>query len=119
MIAVPCTDMFIRLRARNRHRPHAVLVVAANGRPSRSEIPITEEEDQSLGRSQRRSLRRIYNGRKAPILVDGTPFLTYKEAVRFLLSLTPDSRERAFAQMRSGAAGGSGIQPSLAPTYKE
>ena len=49
-------------------------------------------------------LRRIYNGRTAPIIVDGQPFLTYKEASRYLLALTPDAREKAYAEMRNGAA---------------
>jgi len=57
-----------------------------------------------LGRSQRRLLRRIYNGRTVPIMVDGQPFLTYKEASRYLLSLTPDAREEAYAEMRSSVA---------------
>jgi hypothetical protein len=49
-------------------------------------------------------LRRIYNGRTAPIIVDGEPFLTYKEANRYLLSLTLDAREKAYAEMRNSAA---------------
>jgi hypothetical protein len=78
--------------------------------PAGSDTAITEERDQSLGRSDRRLLRRIYNGRTVPIIVDGRPFLLYKEASRFLLSLTPDARERAYAEMRSGAANGSAIK---------
>lgn len=93
-----------------RYRPRAVPMVAANKPPSGSDVAITEELDQSLGRSQRRLLRRIYNGRTVPIIVDEQPFLTYKEASRYLLSLTPDAREKAYAEMRSGAANGSGIQ---------
>lgn len=76
----------------------------------RSDVAIAEELDQSLGRSQRRMLRRIYNGRTVPIIVDGRHFLTYKEASRYLLSLTPDAREDAYAEMRSVATSGSGIQ---------
>lgn len=39
-----------------------------------------------------------------PIIADGQPFLTYKEASRYLLSLTPDAREKAYAEMRDIAA---------------
>lgn len=56
-----------------------------------------------LGRSQRRLLRRIYNGRTVPIMVDGRSFLTYREASRYLLSLTDPSRENAYAQMKASA----------------
>lgn len=57
----------------------------------------------TLGRTQRRLLRRIFNGRIAPIIADGQPFLTYKEASRHLLSLEPDAREAAYLQMKQGA----------------
>lgn len=50
---------------------------------------MTQDQDQSLGRSHRRFLRRIFNGRSVPIIVDGLPFLTYKEASRYLLSSIP------------------------------
>ncbi|GAC1408168.1 MAG: hypothetical protein NVSMB69_09260 [Novosphingobium sp.] len=76
----------------------------------KQESAINDEEDQSLGRSQRRLLRRIYNGRTVPITVDGRQFLTYKEASRYLLSLTVEAREQAYADMKSGAAAGSGIE---------
>jgi hypothetical protein len=79
-------------------------MVAANRRSPGSDTAITEECDQSLDRSQRRLLRRIYNGRTVPIIVDGQPFLTYKEANRYLLSLTLDAREKAYAEMRNSAA---------------
>jgi len=63
-----------------------------------------------LDRAQRRLLRRIYNDRKDPIAVDGKPLLTYKEASRYLLSLPPDAREKAYAEMKRSAANGSAIQ---------
>ena len=65
---------------------------------------MTEARDQALGRSQRRLLRRIYNGRTVPIIANGRAFLTFQEASRYLLSLTPEAREEAYAQMRNGAA---------------
>lgn len=61
-------------------------------------------EDEQLGRTQRRFLRRIYNGRSVPILVDGRPFLTYKQAAQYLLTLTPDDRDAAYAEMKRQAA---------------
>lgn len=57
-------------------------------------------DHEPLDRAQRRLLRRIYNGRRTPILIDGTPLLTFREASRFLLALSPDARETAYAQMR-------------------
>jgi hypothetical protein len=85
-------------------------MVATNKLHSGSGTAITEEHDQSLGRSQQRLLRRNFNGRKVPITVDGRPFLTYKEASRYLLFLTPDEREKAYVEMQGSAANGSGIQ---------
>lgn len=61
------------------------------------------EPDQSLGRTERRLLRRIYNGRTVPIVVAGQPFLTYKKAVRYLLTLAPEDRDRAYAEMKEQA----------------
>lgn len=55
-------------------------------------------------------LRRIYNGRTIPIIVGGLPFLTYKEASRYLLSLPPEARDQAYAEMKSAAAMGSVIE---------
>lgn len=62
------------------------------------------EEEPSLDRAQRRLLRRIYNGRTVPIVVDGRPFLTYKEARQYLATLAPDDRDRACAEMKDQAA---------------
>lgn len=61
------------------------------------------EEDQPLGRAQRRLLRRLYNGRNVPIVVDGRPFLTYKEAAQYLRALAPHDRDKAYAEMREHA----------------
>lgn len=66
-------------------------------------MAITEEDDPSLSRTQRRLLRRIYNGRSVPIVVDGTPFLTYKEASRYLAALSPEDRDAAYARMKEQA----------------
>ncbi len=65
---------------------------------------MTEEPGSALGRTERRFLRRIYNGRTEPIVADGRPFLTYQEASRYLLSLTGDARAQAYAQMKNGGA---------------
>jgi hypothetical protein len=65
---------------------------------------IDDQNDEGLlGRSQRRLLRRIYNGRSVPIVVDGRPFLTYKDASRYLQTLSSEARETAYIQMREQA----------------
>jgi hypothetical protein len=66
-------------------------------------MAMTDDDDASLNRTQRRFLRRIYNGRSVPIVADGRPFLTYKEASRYLQSLPPEARDAAYAQMREQA----------------
>ncbi|MBB4857326.1 hypothetical protein HNO88_000633 [Novosphingobium chloroacetimidivorans] len=66
-------------------------------------MAISDDDDPSLSRTQRRLLRRIYNGRSVPIVADGRPFLTYKEASRYLQSLAPQAREAAYAQMKEQA----------------
>ena len=63
-------------------------------------MTITKEDDQALTRTQRRLLRRIYNGRSVPVIADGRPFLTYKDASRYLQSLAPEARDAAYAEMR-------------------
>ncbi|MEY4160752.1 MAG: hypothetical protein RLZZ136_1373 [Pseudomonadota bacterium] len=68
------------------------------------------EDDLGLTRAQKRLLRRIYNGRTIPIVVNDTPFLTYKEASHYLLSLAPDARNAAYAVMKDQAKA-----PRLAP----
>ncbi len=57
------------------------------------------EDDQVLSRAQRRALRRIYNGRTVPIVVDGRPFLTFREARDWLQSLPVATRDAACAAM--------------------
>lgn len=66
-------------------------------------MAMTEEDDQSLSRSQKRSLRRIYNGRSVPVIADGRPFLTYKDASQYLQSLAPQARNAAYAEMKEKA----------------
>jgi len=66
-------------------------------------MAMTEEDDQLLSRSQRRSLRRIYNGRSVPIIADGRDFLTFKDARDYLQSLAPEARDAAYAEMRERA----------------
>lgn len=61
------------------------------------------EAEAALSRPQRRLLRRIYNGRTVPIVVDGQPFLTFREASRYLLTLAPDVRDAAYLEMRRQA----------------
>ena len=68
------------------------------------------EDDLGFTRAQKRLLRRIYNGRTIPIVVNDIPFLTYKEASRYLLSLAPDARNAAYAVMKDQAKA-----PRIAP----
>ena len=65
---------------------------------------MSEDAEDALGRTERRLLRRIFNGRTVPIVADERRFLTYKEASRYLLSLPLEAREKAYVQMRDGAA---------------
>jgi hypothetical protein len=61
------------------------------------------DDNQPLSRSQRRLLCRIYNGRTVPIIADGRPFLTYKDASQYLRSLAPEARDAAFLEMKNKA----------------
>ncbi|HQS96742.1 MAG: hypothetical protein B7Y31_08080 [Novosphingobium sp. 16-62-11] len=60
----------------------------------------TPEDDHVLSRPQRRLLRRIYNGRTVPIMVDGAAFLTFRQASQYLQSLSPEARDAAYAAMK-------------------
>jgi hypothetical protein len=62
-----------------------------------------KSDDQSLSRPQRRLLRRIFNGRTAPVTVEGRLFLTYKDASRYLESLAGETREAAYREIRENA----------------
>lgn len=65
---------------------------------------MTEAESSALTRPQRRLLRRIFNGRVSPLVADGRPFLTYKEASRYLESLGTEARDAAYAELKAKAA---------------
>lgn len=54
-----------------------------------------------LSRPQKRLLKRLYNGRTVPVVVADHSFLTYREAVRYLLSLDPEARDAAYAAMKA------------------
>ncbi|EJL24652.1 hypothetical protein [Novosphingobium sp. AP12] len=62
-----------------------------------------DEDTPWPGRPERRLLRRIYNGRTVPIIADGRPFLTFRDASRYLQSLPPEAREAAYLQMKAAA----------------
>jgi len=61
------------------------------------------EDDQSLSRAQRRALRRIYNGRTVPIVIEGRAFLTFRDAKAFLEALSAPERDAACAAMMAQA----------------
>ena len=64
------------------------------------EMPDTATD---LSRPQKRVLKRLYNARTVPVIADDRPFLTYRDAMRYLLSLPLDKREAAYAQMKAQA----------------
>lgn len=66
-------------------------------------MTVTPEDGPKLTRAQNRLLRRIYNGRSTPIVADGRPFLTYRDACLYLRSLAPDARDAAYAEMKEQA----------------
>lgn len=66
-------------------------------------MTVTNQDDPALTRTQKRLLRRIYNGRSIPIFTDGKLFLTYKDASRYLLSLEPQTRDAAYEAMKEQA----------------
>lgn len=68
------------------------------------------EDDQSLSRPQRRALRRIFNGRSVPVMADGRPFLTFKEASQYLQSLALPARDAAYSEMKQNAIGSPGTE---------
>jgi hypothetical protein len=61
----------------------------------------TVEAHPDLSRPQKRMLKRLYNARTVPILVDDRAFLTYRDAARYLLSLPAEPREAAYAVMKA------------------
>lgn len=61
------------------------------------------EDDQALSRAQRRALRRIYNGRTVPIVIEGRSFLTFREARDWLHALPAAERDAACAAMLAQA----------------
>ena len=70
---------------------------------------MTDTESASpIGRTQRRLLRRIYNGRTVPIIADGQAFLTYKDAVKYLEALDADTRDAVYEEMKASAKNGKG-----------
>ncbi len=56
-----------------------------------------------LNRTQKRLLRRVYNGRTVPIIVDGQPFLTYKAALGYLQTLSLAEQDAAYEAMKAFA----------------
>jgi hypothetical protein len=72
---------------------------------------IDTESTSPIGRTQRRLLRRIYNGRTVPIVADGQDFLTYKEALKYLEALEADARESAYEEMKASAKNGKAATP--------
>ncbi|CCW19583.1 hypothetical protein EBBID32_39510 [Sphingobium indicum BiD32] len=73
---------------------------------------MTDTESASpIGRTQRRLLRRIYNGRTVPIIADGKGFLTYKDALKYLEVLEVDARDTVYEEMKASAKNGKAAPP--------
>lgn len=73
---------------------------------------MTDTESTSpIDRTQRRLLRRIYNGRTVPIIADGQAFLTYKEALKHLEALEANARDAAYEEMKASAKNGKAAAP--------
>lgn len=69
-----------------------------------SEDGVTEvvpEQADDLSRPQKRLLKRLYNARTVPVMADERPFLHYRDALRYLLSLAGEARDAAYAQMKA------------------
>lgn len=64
---------------------------------------MADNQDDLLTRPQRRLLRRIFNGRTVPLVADGRKFLTFKDASRYLQSLSPEARDVAYSQLKANA----------------
>ncbi|WCP11864.1 hypothetical protein sphantq_00258 [Sphingobium sp. AntQ-1] len=64
------------------------------------------DQPDDLSRPQKRLLKRLYNGRTVPVMADDRPFLRYKDAALYLLSLPIDARETAYTQMKAQARDG-------------
>jgi hypothetical protein len=71
-----------------------------------TESDMVEADGDDLSRPQKRLLKRLYNGRTVPIIADERPFLRYRDAARYLLSLDLDARAAAYAQMKAQARDG-------------
>ncbi|MCC2602510.1 hypothetical protein [Sphingopyxis yananensis] len=54
-------------------------------------------------RTEKRYLRRVYNGRTTPIIADGQKFLTYKQAMAHLQTLDEAACHAVVEQMKSAA----------------
>ena len=67
-------------------------------------MTVTNEDTAGLTRAQRRLLRRMYNGRSVPLMADGKPFLTYKQASLYLQLLAPEARDAAYNAMKQQAS---------------
>lgn len=74
-----------------------------------------QDDSPALDRTQRRLLRRIFNGRTVPIVADGQSFLTYKEASRHLASLPSEHRDAAYAEIKDKASDSKMIRPNVPP----
>lgn len=81
--------------------------VAAEPAPNHEATPVQAAPllpAEPLSRAQRRLLRRVYNARSTPVMVDGLAFMTYRQASAYLLKLAGAEREAAYGTMKLAGA---------------
>lgn len=69
--------------------------------PEEGVTDAANDQTDDLNRPQKRLLKRLYNARTVPVIADDRPFLSYRDALRYLLSLSGEPREAAYAQMKA------------------
>lgn len=64
---------------------------------------MAEADEDALARPQRRLLKRVFNGRTAPLVAGGLSFRVYRDAATYLLSLPREDRDAAYETLKAAA----------------
>ena len=64
---------------------------------------MAEPQEDALARPQRRLLKRVFNGRTAPLIAGERSFSAYRDAAGYLLSLPPEQRDAAYEVIKAAA----------------
>lgn len=67
---------------------------------------MAEGDEGALARPQRRLLKRVFNGRAAPLVVGDMSFRVYRDAAQYLLSLPIEARDAAYETIKAAAKAG-------------